>query len=159
MALFGTGKIAFQPGFRDLKWGDAPTAQMTVDFEDGDDKGCLRASDKMEIEGAAVTEIKYFFYRNRLNAVLIAIAAGGVPSVFETFKAMMGPPTAQPNPYIFEYHWTRIGEGKEATSALLKQNSVTFSGMAQLSSDYELEQKAKREAYLAKKTAKPPGTT
>src|SRR5680860_1715841 len=61
--------FAFQnepDGFRELKWGDAPTEDM-VFFGQNVDKEDLyhKANDKMEIRGVKLSNITYRFYKKK----------------------------------------------------------------------------------------------
>jgi hypothetical protein len=66
------GSLAYldhKNGFRDLKFGDPPRAEMVLKEESGDSKYYARPTDDLSIGGAHLSQLVYSFYKNRLQAV------------------------------------------------------------------------------------------
>lgn len=59
-------------GFRDLKWGDPPTDDMTFAFMlDPESKVYIRLNEKLCLGEAKLKEVEYGFYQDRLMMVVL----------------------------------------------------------------------------------------
>jgi hypothetical protein len=63
--------LDYKNGFRDLKFGDPPRADMVLKEDSGDSKYYARPSDDLSIGGAQLSHLIYGFYKNRLHAVQV----------------------------------------------------------------------------------------
>jgi hypothetical protein len=97
--------LDFRNGFRDLKFGDPPTQNMTVFEEGGDTKFYRRSSDDLTIGNANIKEISYGFYKGRLYSVLLQ--TGGLinsRALLAVLREAYGP-GSRPNQFMDRYLW------------------------------------------------------
>lgn len=108
LAVISTGAGAFQnepDGFRDFKWGDEPSAELTGKIPDRDMSFYKRQSDRMEIGGARLESILYAFYKDRLYAVVLTPATqSDGAALLLALEAQFGRAT-QPNRFLDDYRW------------------------------------------------------
>ncbi len=138
MALFGGPKKeehGLKPGFREMKWGEAPRPGMTVLDENGPDRFCTIEGDDLSLGGASVTRIIYKFWQKRLSEVQIEIPLASVEPVFKHLQAEWGKPE-RPNRFIEDYFWQNDKQGVEATSASISKNPNTRAAILLILSRY-----------------------
>src|SRR5258706_1309333 len=127
MSWFGMKKAEFKPGFRDVRWGDVPSAGMSVLRKDGEETVYMRANDSLRIGEGRLTGINYQFWRGKLQGVIVEIAPGSVRVVMQAVQQVYGKPT-QPNPLKPKYYWMSIGAGDEATQAMIDVDTPKQTG-------------------------------
>lgn len=97
-------------GFRGLEW-DIPlegvTEQLTNPLTTRDTTIAERKGDKLAIGEAQLKSINYFFYKGRLQGVMISTEPGAhnVRAIRDALVAQFGPPSSQPNRFMARYHW------------------------------------------------------
>jgi len=112
------------PGFRDLRWGDAPPDGMTLVHEDGDEKLFSRSSDVLALDGTPVGSILYSFHRSQLAAVRIDMPLGAGERVFRSRCAVWGTPK-QPAIDQERYFWLDLFGGSNATQAVFEKSTAS----------------------------------
>ncbi len=94
-------------GFRGIDWG-APIAavqnQLILISGAGRESFYLRASDKLEMDGARLRSIVYRFYDGRFFGVALYAERGNRFNFIEAFRARYGAGT-QPDPKADKYTW------------------------------------------------------
>jgi len=148
MGLFGGPKKderGLRPGFREMKWGDAPRPGMTLLEETGDDRFFTIPGDDLEIGGAELTRIIYKYFQNRLSEVQVEIPPASADPVFRHLTAEWGKPD-RPNRFIEDYGWSNEKQGIEGTAASFSKNPNTRAAVLQIQSRYIL---AKRTLALS----------
>ncbi len=138
MALFGGPKKeehGLKPGFREMKWGEAPRPGMKLLDENGPDRFFTIEGDDLSLGGAPVSRIIYKYWQNRLSEVQIEIPPASVEPVFKHLQAEWGKPE-RPNRFIEDYFWQNDKQGVEATSASLSKNPNTRVGTLLIQSRY-----------------------
>jgi hypothetical protein len=151
VGLFGKGGGAsggMKAGFRDLKWGDQPRADMEVLDEQAEQKFCRLEHDNLTWSDAPVDRIVYLFWNNRFSDVHIEIPTASADRILKDLNDGWGRPE-QPNKFIEDFVWKNKAIGPEATEALFSRNPNTRAATLAISSSYIKAKKA-----LAK--AKPP---
>ena len=138
MGLFGgkggaTGGM--KPGFRDFKWGDAPTKGMEVLDEHAESKFCWIPADDLTWCDAPVDRIVYEFWENRLAEVLIEMPPLSAERVLKDLNAGWGKPE-QPNKFIEDFAWQNKAAGPEATTAVFSRNPSTRGATLRILSGY-----------------------
>jgi hypothetical protein len=139
MALFRSGEMKEQgglrPGWRDLKWGDAPTAAMELVQEAGEDSSYTLKGEELKLDGAPVERILYTFYQGRFSNVHVEIAPNTADQVFKGLTARWGKPS-QPNTFIEDFYWENKSHGVEATLAMFSRNPSTKAATLAVQSKY-----------------------
>jgi hypothetical protein len=102
------GSLAYldhKNGFRDLKFGDPPRAEMVLKEESGDSKYYARPTDDLSIGGAHLSQLVYGFYKNRLQVVRMTTKGiVNAQALLEVLRQAYGPPS-QPNQFMKRYRW------------------------------------------------------
>jgi len=140
MALFGGPKKeerGLKPGFREMKWGEAPRPGMTLLEESGDDRSYTTPGDDLELGGAPLNRIIYKYWQNRLAEVQLEIPPASVDAVFRHVTAEWGK-SARPNRFIEDYNWQNDRQGVEGTTASFSKNPNTRAAVLQIVSRYIL---------------------
>jgi hypothetical protein len=148
MALFGgprTEGRGLKPGFREMKWGEAPRPGMSLLEESGDDRFYTTPGDDLEFGGAPLNRIIYKYWQNRLAEVQLEIPPASVDAVFRHVTAEWGKPD-RPNRFIEDYNWQNDKLGVEGTTASFSKNPNTRAAVLLIVSRY----------ILAKRTIVPP---
>ncbi len=138
MTLFGgTTKDdrGLKPGFREMKWGEAPRPGMTFLEENGPDRFFLIDGDDLSLGGAPVDRIIYKFWKKRLSEVKIEIPPASAEPVFKHLQAEWGKPD-RPNRFIEDYFWRNDKQGVDATSAFFSKNPKTRAALLLIQSRY-----------------------
>jgi hypothetical protein len=112
------GPAGFRPGFRDVRWGDAPTGEMTLLKSDGDESLYMRSSDTMKLGEGRLRGINYQYWKNRCAGVLIQISPGSLERVLEALTASYGK-ASQPRDNKSKFYWMSLGTGESATQAMV----------------------------------------
>jgi len=112
------------PGFRDLRWGDAPPDGMTVVHEEGERKLCTRDGEDLSLDGTPVGSILYSFHRGQLVAVRIEMPLGAGERVFRSRSAVWGAPK-QASKDQQRTFWLDLFAGSNATQAVFEKNTAT----------------------------------
>ena len=138
MGLFG-GKdgvtSGMKPGFRDFKWGDAPTPRMQVLDEHAESKFCWIPDDELSWDGAPLDRLVYEFWENRLAEVYIEIPADSADKMLKDLHASWGK-SKQPNKFIEDFVWQNKAVGPEATTAIFSRNPNTRAATLRILSGY-----------------------
>jgi len=139
------GSIAYldaRNGFRDMRFGDAPTPGMTLIEDGGDTKIYRRASDDLSIGSGRLSFLVYSFYKNRFcEAMLKTRGILDSQALLETFRAAYGP-GYQANEFLPEYSWFGVVAGVE-----YDENSITHDASAVLLSNaISAEEQADKKA-------------
>lgn len=129
MSWFGMKKAEFKPGFRDVRWGDAPVAGMVLLKKDGDEATYMRTTESMRIGEGKLAGINYQFWRGKLHGVVLQVAPGSIGFVMDALKAVYGKPS-QPNPMKTKFYWMTLGSGDGATQAMVDIDMDKQSGTA-----------------------------
>jgi hypothetical protein len=120
-------QVEFRAGFRDVRWGDAPTLEMTPVKTEGEETLYMRASDVMRLGEGRLSGINYQFWRGRLAGVFIQIAPGSLDRVVEALTALYGRP-ALPKDGKLKFYWLTLGSGDLATQAMIDGDSERKAG-------------------------------
>ena len=139
MALFRSGEIkepgGLRPGWRDLKWGDAPTAAMELSHEAGEDSTYRLKGEDLKLDGAPVEGIYYSYYQGRFSGVVVEISPNAADHVFKGLTARWGKPS-RPNAFIEDFFWENKSHGVEATLAMFTRNPSTKAATLAVQSKY-----------------------
>ncbi len=138
MGMFGgtrKDERGLKPGFREMRWGEAPRPEMKLLDETGPDRFFMLASDDLTLGGAPVDRIIYKYWQNRLSEVQIEIPPGSVDAIFRHLQADWGKPD-RPNRFIEDYFWQNDKQGVEATSASFVKNPNTRAVILLIQSRY-----------------------
>ncbi|HKC23764.1 MAG TPA: hypothetical protein VKF32_03430, partial [Thermoanaerobaculia bacterium] len=117
----------FRPGFRDVRWGDQPTLEMTVVKTEGEETLYMRASDVMRLGEGRLSGINYQFWRGHLAGVFIQIAPGSLDRVVEALTSQYGKP-ALPKDGKLKFYWFNLGGGDTATQAMIDGDAERKAG-------------------------------
>ncbi len=135
------------PGFRDLRWGDAPLPDMTLVHDGGDEQLFTRPTDELLFDSAPLTSILYSFHRNRLQAVMVEMPLGSGERVFNGRCAAWGTPK-QISPA--RYFWAFFTGGMDATQAVYERTPATAKAALIITSKYIQETREREKAAAAK---------
>lgn len=94
-------------GFRDFKWGSAPTKSMILDSKDihTNSKDYRIKNDKLSIATARLNYISYSFHNNKFMSVMMGYKGlGNFQVLKETLESKYGS-AYQPNQFIDDYYW------------------------------------------------------
>ena len=136
------------PGFRDVRWGDSPHAEMIVVHQDAEEKLCSRRGDELMLDGAPLNSITYSFHRDRLQAVMIDMPLGSGDRVLKGRSEGWGTPR-QPDLSHPRYFWLDLLAGMDATQAVLERNPAAAKSSLIVSSKY-IKEIRDRESQAAK---------
>jgi len=104
----GPGSLAYldaKNGFRDVRFGSAPTKDMELARVDGEEKIYVRPRDSLEIGGGTCKEILYVFHAGRLRAVSVSTEGWkNNRAVRESLHAAYGAPSV-PSEYGGRERW------------------------------------------------------
>ncbi len=145
MGLFSKGgggaSGGLKPGFREMKWGDAPRKDMEVLDEVGEEKFCRLASDDLTWGGAPVDKIVYQYWSNRFSDVYIEIPPLSADRILRDLQEGWGR-GEQPNKFIEDFVWRNKSVGPEASEALFTRNPNTRGAILTICSSYVKAKKA-----------------
>ena len=136
---------AVVPGFRDVRWGEAPLPEMSVVHETGNEKLTSRRGDELIVDGAPVNSIMYSYHRDRLLAVMIEMPLHSGEKVLRGRSAEWGNPR-QPNAAQARFFWLDLLGGMDATQAVLDRNAHTGKSSLVISSKYIKEMRDREKA-------------
>ncbi len=107
--ISGMGTLAYldaRNGFRDLSFGSAPVAGMTLVEDHADEKYYQRPTDDLSVGSGQLTSITYAYYRNQLFSVdLRAKGLANSRALLDTLNAAYGEPEQQ-NEFMQRYFWS-----------------------------------------------------
>jgi len=116
----GQGSAGLKPGFRDLKWGDGPTATMVFLDERADgERAFYRSSDALWIGPVPLTRIIYSFFSDQLRGVEMSVAPKDLPALTETLNGVWGQPQNMDSGNGQVSRWYSENSGSDNTVALL----------------------------------------
>lgn len=116
----GQGSGGLKPGFRDLKWGDGPTATMVFLDERADgEKAFSRSSDALRIGPVPLIGITYSFFSGELRSVEMRVAAKDLPALMDTLSAVWGSAQTMDSSSGQVSKWYSENGGSDNTVALL----------------------------------------
>jgi hypothetical protein len=112
------------PGFRDLKWGDAPPPSMEVVSKNGDESVCTRHGELLRVEDVPVETINYIFSGGHFSAVRVDAPLHAADPLFRALSRRWGAPDTQ-DPKALKQQWVHLVSGPMATAAVLEKNPVS----------------------------------
>ena len=134
----------FRPGFRDVRWGDAPLPGMRTVHNEGKETLTTRPGDVLRIGEGKLTGINYQYWSSRLAAVILNIQPGSFKQIMEALTLQYGKST-QPNPLKPKFYWMSLGSGENAMQVILESNDKQ-GGTVMLISKRIAEQRNAEEA-------------
>lgn len=123
MAMAAVERKEVVPGFRDVRWGESPKPEMTLNHSDGDEKLFIRPGDDLTMDGAPLKSIHYSYHRDRLQAVMIEMKIAQAEMVFKAICARWGMPK-QPNLRQARFFWMDLLAGMDSTQAVFEKNHM-----------------------------------
>ena len=146
LSLAQEGRL--KAGFRDMTWGQSLVQGMTRDHEENSTTVYDRATDKLSIGSAALSTIKYAFFKGRFYGVKITTKPGEADALLAVLRESWGNGT-QDNPYLKKWVWW---EGDTAAGYAI--NEFTHVGEMNIFNRKTLHEVQAADAALAAKGKK-----
>lgn len=126
---------SMKPGFRDLRWGDAPTPEMKRLTRSGALASYQRPADRLVIGAASVSSIRYYFEADRLRGVEVTLAAAQYETAVASLVEAWGPGDPLSTGGLEGSKWAAFQGTAQATEASIRrergrQNAVLLIGVA-----------------------------
>jgi hypothetical protein len=135
--------LDFKNGFRDLKFGDPPAADMVLKEDSGDSKFYVRPQDELGIGGATVNRIAYGFYKERLSSILIETKGlTNSRGLLDVLRQAYGI-GEQPNRFMNSYTWRGSRAIVSYDENSITHNATVWFFSAPLISEEQADKKAK----------------
>jgi len=135
-------------GFRNVKWGDNPTKDMTITSQDSTTniKKYFMSNDKMSVGEATITSISYWYFDNKFMGVFLQYnGMSNFTSLKATLESKYGSPH-KPNRYIDYYMW--IGGN---TRVAIQYNKIKDDGIIMIMNDSLSKESEQYKKDLASK--------
>ena len=118
------GRQEVVPGFRDLRWGDAPTQAMTLVSQNAAEAVYALPGDLLRVEDVPVETIHYIFSDGKFAAVRIDAPLHAGDPLLRALSQHWGFPDTS-DPRALKQQWTHLVSGALATAAVLEKNPVS----------------------------------
>jgi len=107
-----------KPGFREMKWGDAPANEMQFNFKNdfGDNYQLPFGSDRGQIGGVYLAWIEYSFFNHRFCKVEIEFLKSQGKDLLIALEGQWGKPAIHPGE---KWYWHTVNSDPNDTTAIL----------------------------------------
>jgi hypothetical protein len=112
------------PGYRGLKWGEAPRTEMVLYHDGLVEKLYTRQGEKLTLGAAPVKSVLYSYHLGRLQAVMIEIQRRSAPEALAHLVAEWGQPRFLGVPGARKSYWKDLGKGADAMQAIFDDVSA-----------------------------------
>ena len=129
------------PGYGGLKWGEPPTPGMQLVHEEGDTRFLALSSDDLVLGNVHLSSVAFSFRRDRLEAVVIDLPAGGFELLTRHLISEWGPPRTSAD--RTKHVWTDPGNGPEDSQAVLEKRVESRTARLVLSSRAALAERGR----------------
>ena len=120
------------PGYRGIRWGQAPAEGMTVLHQDGDTRLLVRPSDELLIGNVHITSAVYSFRLDQLEAVVIELPISGFELLLRHLTSDWGKPKSSAD--RAKHVWADEDSGPDASKAVLERKPESRTARLVLSS-------------------------
>lgn len=135
-------------GFRDIKWGDAPTKEMVISKYDATTniKKYYLQNEKLSVGEASITGISYWFFDDKFMGAFMQFSGlSNFESLKSTLDAKFGN-AHRPNKYLDDYMW--MGGN---TRVAIYYSKIKRSGMVMFVNDELAKQSDQYKKSIAAK--------
>ncbi len=129
------------PGYRGLKWGEAPRAEMVLYHDSLVEKLYTRRGEKLVLGAAPVKSVLYSYHLGRLEAVMIEVGRRHAAEALAHLVAEWGEPRFLGMPGARKRYWKDLGKGADAMQAVFDDVSAAPLASLVISSKAVVEQR------------------
>ena len=135
--------LDYKNGFRDLKFGEPPTANMVLKEDGGDSKYYARPGDDLLIGGTHMDQLIYGFYKNRMQAIRMKTKEiSNSRALLEVLRQAYGS-ASQPNQFMQNYQWDGSKVIVTYDESPITRDATVWFFSEPLIAEQEADQKAK----------------